>query len=210
MKKEKEIVFLDTETTGLDVFSGDLMELAIVSLKGKGKNSYLFNKLLKPKVKCSKGAFNCHHISDDEVKNEKHLIDYYDELKKILQDKKIIIYNVSYDATLINSICKRYDKEPLIDENNCYCLMEDYAVYNGAYNEHHRSFTWVKLTSAFSREYKDIKKILPKCDEKNIEAHRALGDCLMSKYIYLTAFDNIQNAITEEDAEKMLNHYYGY
>ena len=32
MSKEKEIVFLDTETTGLNVYSEDIMELAIVSL----------------------------------------------------------------------------------------------------------------------------------------------------------------------------------
>lgn len=50
MNKEN-IVFLDTETTGLNVYKEDLMELAIVSLKGKGKRSYLFNKLLKPIVK---------------------------------------------------------------------------------------------------------------------------------------------------------------
>ncbi len=38
MNKEN-IVFLDTETTGLNVYKEDLMELAIVSLKGKG---YIF------------------------------------------------------------------------------------------------------------------------------------------------------------------------
>ena len=74
-EKEKEIVFLDTETTGLNVFKEDVMELAIISLKNKGKKSYLFNKLLKPKVKCSSGAFNCHHITNEMVENEKHLID---------------------------------------------------------------------------------------------------------------------------------------
>lgn len=36
-EKEKEIVFLDTETTGLNVFKEDVMELSIISLKGKGK-----------------------------------------------------------------------------------------------------------------------------------------------------------------------------
>ena len=41
MSKEKEIVFLDTETTGLNVYKEDVMELSIISLKNKGKKSYL-------------------------------------------------------------------------------------------------------------------------------------------------------------------------
>lgn len=39
------------------------------------------------------------------VANEKHLIYYYDELKEILKDKLVVIYNSDYDKTLINSIC---------------------------------------------------------------------------------------------------------
>lgn len=204
---DKEIVFLDTETTGLNVYREDLMELSIVSLKGKGKRSYLFNKLLKPKVKCSSGAFDCHHITTQMVKKEKHLIDYYDELKQILKDKEIFIYNQNYDVTLINSICKRHNKEPLINEDDCYCLMDAYAIYHGNYNNYHQSFTWVKLTSAFYYEYDEIKKIIPKCDDNNIKAHRALGDCLMSKYIYLASWQKIQDGIHQTEWEKLDNHY---
>lgn len=182
-QKHKEIVFLDTETTGLDVYSEDIMELAIVSLKGKGKKSYLFNKLLKPQVKCSNGAFNCHHITDEMVENEKHFIDYYDELKEILKNKFVIIYNENYDRRLINSLCERYEKEPLLNSQNCFCLMEAYAPIYGAWNEYHQDYTWAKLTNAFYCEREKIN--FPKCDEKNIKAHRALGDCLMSKYIYI-------------------------
>lgn len=207
MNKEKEIVFLDTETTGLNVYKEDVMELAIVSLRGKGKKSYLFNKLLKPNVKCSPGAFDCHHISKEMVRNKKHLLHYYDELKQILKDKKIFIYNKSYDVNLINSICKRHDKEPLINEDDCICLMEAYAIYHGNYNDYHQSFTWVKLTSAFYYEYDEIKKIIPNCDDVNIKAHRALGDCLMSKYIYLAALEKIQQGIEQTDFEKLDNHY---
>ena len=189
-EKEKEIVFLDTETTGLNVFKEDVMELAIISLKNKGKKSYLFNKLLKPKVKCSSGAFNCHHITNEMVANEKHLIDYYDELKEILKDKLVVIYNSDYDKSLINSICERYGKEPLI--NDTYCLMEYYAVRNGDYNEYHQSYSWVKLTTAYYNEKENMK--MPKCDEVNIKAHRALGDCLMSKYIYIACKKDLQGS----------------
>ena len=206
MDKEN-IVFLDTETTGLNVFKDDVMELAIVSLKNKGKRSYLFNKLLKPIVKCSPGAFDCHHITAKMVKKEKRLIYYYDELKQILKDKKIYIYNQNYVVTLINSICKRHNKEPLIDLDNCYCIMDDYAIYNGNYNNYHQSFTWVKLTSAFYYEYDEIKKIIPKCDENNIKAHRALGDCLMSKYIYMSSWEKIQKGINETDEQQLYHHY---
>lgn len=181
--KEKEIVFLDTETTGLNVYKEDIMELAIVSLRGKGKRSYLFNKLLKPKVRCTEGAFNCHFITDEMVKKEKHFIHYYDELKEILKDKTVVIYNENYDRRLINSLCERYGKEPLLKSDDCICLMETYAPIYGDWNEYHESYTWAKLTSAFNCE--KGKMNLPPCDEKNIRAHRALGDCLMSKYVYL-------------------------
>ena len=133
--------------------------------KGKGKHSYLFNKLLKPKVKCSSGAFNCHFITDLMVEEERHFIDYYDDLKEILKNKIVVIYNENYDRRLINSLCERYGKEPLLNSQDCFCLMEAYAPIYGVWNEYHQDYTWAKLTNAFYCEREKIN--LPKCDEKH-------------------------------------------
>ncbi|MBU5899627.1 hypothetical protein JVW24_21175, partial [Vibrio cholerae O1] len=64
------------------------------------------------------------------------------------------------------------------------------AVRNGDYNEYHQSYSWVKLTTAYYNEKENMQ--MPKCDEINIKAHRALGDCLMSKYIYIACKKDLQ------------------
>ncbi len=55
-------------------------------------------------------------------------------------------------------------------------------------NNYHQSFTWVKLTSAFYYEYDEIKKIIPKCDQRNIKAHS-------------------QKGINETDEQQLYHHY---
>lgn len=183
-----QIVFLDTETTGIDLEKDDIVELSIISLENSGKKSYLFNKLFKTRRKCTNKALQIHGITDEMRKEEKHITFYYDELKAILNDKKVIIYNADFDVNLINYVCKRYKKEPLLNEKNCFCLMEDYAAKYGKYNKYSHTYRWVKLENAFNDRSSSMK--IPEEDLREIKAHRALGDCIMTKYLYIATKDD--------------------
>ena len=50
-----------------------------------------------------------HLIYEEDVKDEKEFIDYYDFLKEIFKDSIIIAHNASFDIGVLNASCDLYD-----------------------------------------------------------------------------------------------------
>ena len=78
----------------------------------------------------------------------------WNEIKSLIENKKILIYNADFDVIMINSTNNIWG----IQDNysiNCNCVMETYRLYVG-------SERWVKLSEASG---------IP-------TSHRAVDDCL--------------------------------
>ena len=50
-----------------------------------------------------------HLLNEDDVKNEKEFIDYYDFLKEIFEDSILIAHNANFDIAVLNASCDLYD-----------------------------------------------------------------------------------------------------
>lgn len=93
------IVFLDTETTGVNKKKDEILQLAIVSLEGE----VLYDKLIHPKYVSRWGAAQkIHGISPYDVRNAPTLMEEKEEIEAILAKADVIVgWNVRFDLDML-------------------------------------------------------------------------------------------------------------
>ena len=99
----KRELILDTETTGLDVESGDrIIEIGIIELIDSIKTGNDYHALINPEKDIDKSAQRVHGISNDDLKDKPKFSDIVDELMNFLKDSPIIIHNADFDRKFLD------------------------------------------------------------------------------------------------------------
>lgn len=157
---------LDTETTGLQRGS-EIINIAIVGHDG----TVYLDTLLKPTKYIPADTFRIHGINNDMVADAPSWTEIKPFVCELLQWEQLIVYNSKYDRKIMH----------FTDENHCLPHTEYKTLCNwwdcmGAFSEwygekhaYYGTFTWQKLSTAV-----EIVNCVP------ANAHRALGDCLMT------------------------------
>ena len=91
-KHKQNTIFLDTETTGFSGKTDKIIELAIADYDG----DVLFNELINPERAINNS--HIHRITNEMVSECPSLEDYWGEIKLILTNKHIIIFNKNFDT----------------------------------------------------------------------------------------------------------------
>lgn len=118
----ENFLILDTETTGLN-FGDEIIELAIIDKKG----NVLFDSFFKPKNMIPDDMIDVHGITNEMVINAPNWKEKWNEIKSLIENKKILIYNADFDVIMINSTNNIWG----IQDNysiNCNCVMETYRL----------------------------------------------------------------------------------
>lgn len=151
--RRKDVVVLDTETTGL--FGAEICEISVIDLNG----NVLFDSLVRPQNPIPSEAQKIHGITDEMVQDAPNWLEVWKNLYTILSDKLVLIYNADFDTRLLiesfeahNVSLEPYEED--IRKLEIDCVMRTYAELIGSYR-------WVKLSTAAGYETK----------------HRALDDC---------------------------------
>ena len=121
-----DFLILDTETTTKYTNRAEAVELGIINQDGKT----VFHSLLKPIFRIDKPAIDVHGIHMGKVKDAPLFVDVYPELKQILENQNVLIYNASFDNRVLKNSCTFY-KIPPIDYSS-YCVMRAYKKFTGA------------------------------------------------------------------------------
>ena len=142
--EDPNTVVFDSETTGLhgDV---DFLEIGVVNLEGET----LFEERMRPvsyveevdgeKVRrgpivCSDGAQKVHGITADDLRDAPSFVQIYPELVEVLKDRRVVVYNASYDSGVWRQAVERYRLSPDgIDPKTWGCAMRAYAGFRGEY-----------------------------------------------------------------------------
>ena len=67
--------------------------------------------------------------------------DVWPTIKAILRRfRRVLVYNAAFDHRLLAATARRYGCRTPSSEWEC--LMEQDAVYHGAWSNYHRSYTW--------------------------------------------------------------------
>lgn len=88
----KPLAFIDLETTGINVATDRIVEIAIVKILPDGKRT-IKRKLINPQMAIPKAATDVHGITDEMVKDAPSFKDAAHELKQMLDGCDIAGYN---------------------------------------------------------------------------------------------------------------------
>lgn len=165
--KENEIIIVDTETTGLDSVTDELLQVSIIDSQG----NTLFNSYIKPLFTENwDGAMAVNHITPEMVANAPNIFEVKQEINRILNSANIIVgYNTNFDLSFLSAVGIENSNAIIVD------VMILFAEIYGEWSEIHNDYKWQKLTKC--AEYY--------CYDWGSEtAHDSLADCKATLYCY--------------------------
>lgn len=99
---DREII-LDTETTGLNPFTGDrLVELGCVEVMDKIPTGRTFHAYINPERAVPDEAFQIHGLSTDFLKDQKKFYEVANEFLQFIDDAILVIHNAEFDIKFLN------------------------------------------------------------------------------------------------------------
>ena len=96
-------IILDTETTGLDPYSGHrLVEIGCVELKNKVKTGNFYQVYINPERDVPMEAFRVHGISGEFLQDKKKFKEIAKEFLEFIADTTLVIHNARFDLKFLN------------------------------------------------------------------------------------------------------------
>ncbi len=100
MKRE---IVLDTETTGLDPFSGHrVAEIGCVELIDGLRTGAFFHTYLNPERDMPPEAFRVHGLSTQFLSNQPVFAEKVDDFLEFIADSTLVIHNATFDMKFVN------------------------------------------------------------------------------------------------------------
>lgn len=90
----------------------------------------LYAAKFKPTVTISEGVYLVHGMTNKELGNENTLTDEYEKTKSMLTNRKVLIFNASFDDRLIAQSLRRYNLQYINYES--FCIMEEMMYYHNS------------------------------------------------------------------------------
>ncbi|HHG3274306.1 TPA: exonuclease domain-containing protein [Vibrio parahaemolyticus] len=160
---KKKPIIIDTETTGFGN-EAEVIQIGVMDLEG--------NVLLDTLVQClgeiPQEAIEVHGITKDMLADAPVWAEVHEQLAVLLFNAEyVIIYNNTFDTRLIKQTAQRHGLT--MPKYFSRCAMREYAnmYFDGE---------WVSLGEAAHYEH---------VDTTNIKAHSAVGDCEMTRQVWL-------------------------
>jgi DNA polymerase-3 subunit epsilon len=139
--RDPRVVYLDTETTGFGP-RAEIVDIGVVDSSGQ----VIFESLVRPERPIPREVIAIHGITDADVRHAPRWDELYDQLRPILKDRRILVYNVSFDRQMVSQSCQRYALPEA--EAEWECAMKRYAGFAGNWDPRKRWFSFVKLEHA--------------------------------------------------------------
>jgi DNA polymerase-3 subunit epsilon len=161
-------LYLDTETTGVDSHS-EIVEICLIDYDGQ----LLYSSLIKPTRPIPVSASRIHGITNAMVAESPRWISVWPDIKALLSDRYVGIYNADFDLRLMQQSHVLY-RMPWHSGNDFkpFCIMKLYAQYRGVWDFNRRSYRWISLENAGAQ----LKIPIP-------NSHRASDDTLLARAV---------------------------
>lgn len=101
LQLERPLVFIDLETTGVNLATDRIVEIAIIKIS-PDKTRQVKHKIVNPQMPIPKSASEIHGITDDKVKNAPAFKEVANELKQFIDNADLSGYNSNrFDIPLL-------------------------------------------------------------------------------------------------------------
>lgn len=158
----RPVVFLDTETTGVDM-TAVAVQISIINLR----NNVLLDTLVHiDGSEMSEKAQETHGIGIDRLNDAPMFTTIWDKLQNILTTSDLIAFNAPFDFRVLTQTAAKYGLR--MPAMKTHCLMQQYSMFIGE----------VTSTPMRPETYK-VQSLAAACEHFGIEnsgAHDALGD----------------------------------
>lgn len=187
--KLNHAVILDTETTGLDEHA-QIIELSAICAK---TGTVIVDQLVKPTIAIPADATDIHGITDQDVIDapDFHMV-FSSHFLPLLNGRTIITYNVDFDIRMIRQSLALHcnnaylqSVEQMFSLVNPVCAMCWYAQFYGERGVNGQ-YQWQSLTRACDQQDVDVS---------DLNAHRALADCEMTRRLIQTVNPQIARSL---------------
>ena len=141
----QDVLYVDTETTGVRFGYDDVIDIGIVDYLGR----VVMDQLVRPVVNVPADAEAVHGISNRQLQNAPVLADIWPDLLKLLNGKVLVSYNADFDRDMLSHAATRRNL-PEIAPLRWDCAMEAFAAWNDEPSFHRLGFKWINLGTAAS------------------------------------------------------------
>lgn len=194
----RNVIVLDTETTGTDPSTSELLQVSIIN----GSGEILFDQYIRPTRATSwPEAERINHISPEMVKNAPTIDDLLPEIQRIILSADCIIgYNIPFDITFLQWVNCEF---PEWAGENPVCLiidvMELFAAIYGDWHSYYQNYKWQPLVNA--ADYYQYRW-------DDVAAHNSLGDCFATLHIWRRMIETGDVARAEALIQMAMNQGY--
>ncbi len=141
----RNVVVLDTETTGLDA-QAEVLEIALLSTQGE----VLFDSLIRPQGPIPAAATAVHQLDAATVAHAPTFRELYPRLAALLRKRFVVVYNAAFDSRILDQTCARYGLLALRPAAS-HCAMLEYAKFTGVWNVAKQDYTCTSSRVATTR-----------------------------------------------------------
>lgn len=159
----KPLAFLDLETTGTDIATSRIVEIAIVRVQENGEEEE-FHSLINPGIPIPWGAARIHGITDEKVKDAPVLAEVVPHIMRLLEESDIAGYNSNeFDIPLLVVELSRH-----------------------GYNWDHTKSHWIDVCAIFKRKERRNLSAAVKfyTGREHEDAHSAMADVRATLDVY--------------------------
>ncbi|PKN87649.1 MAG: hypothetical protein CVU46_03790 [Chloroflexi bacterium HGW-Chloroflexi-8] len=141
-KFSQDPVYLDTETTGLEL-NDEIVEIAIIDKNGL----VLIDSLIKPKQPIPDSAIAIHHISNEMVKDSPTFIEIWPQIQEFILDRPVGMYNAEFDVRLMKQSMNIYNQS-INQKNVAFDVMKMFSDYRGLIDSRRKAMRRFRLEEA--------------------------------------------------------------
>jgi DNA polymerase-3 subunit epsilon len=170
-QRDRPVVILDTETTGVDM-AAVAVQIGVVDLRG----IEIMNIFIHPDgTEISQGAFETHGLTIEKLSDAPLFPSIWELLQGILLTADILTFNAPFDSRLLTQTAAKYGltMPPL----RTHCVMQQYSMYVGEVS-----------SPPLKPETYAVQSLEKACAHFGIEnsgAHDALGDAMATRDVLI-------------------------